>query len=240
MIYTSALSRIEKIIHEKYELSATIQHRGERGKQRENGLLLFLRENLPVAYGVATGEIFSFKGSLVSPQCDIIIYDQQRMPILGRSEAVQQVPLEAVYAVIECRSVLNGAALKDANEKFAKIRLLPRCPSKTKLKRGMNRGPSFILFGYRLNTSVTSCLDLMESHGTDDVFVLALNRGCGIWVEGRTHPVWLEGTAVDENSYESLAVFYVTLLETLRAIDLGEPSFIKMLLVGQAEAAAQR
>lgn len=128
MIYTSALSRIEKIIHEKYELSATIRHRGERGRQRENGLLVFLRENLPTAYGVATGEIFSFKGSLVSPQCDIIIYDQQRMPILGRSEAIQQIPLEAVYGVIECKSILDKAALKDANKKFSKIRALPRLP----------------------------------------------------------------------------------------------------------------
>jgi hypothetical protein len=60
MIYTSSLSRIEKIIHEKYELSATIRHRGERGRQRENGFLVFLRENLPISYGVTTGEIFSF------------------------------------------------------------------------------------------------------------------------------------------------------------------------------------
>ena len=72
----------------------------------------------------------------------------------------------------------------------------------------------------------------MESRGTDDIVVVALNRGCGIWVTGRTRPVWLEGTAVGENSYETLALFYVTLLETLRGIDLGEPSFIKMLLVG--------
>jgi hypothetical protein len=232
MIYTSALSRIEKIIHEKYELSATIRHRGERGRQRENGLLLFLRENLPVAYGVATGEIFSFKGSLVSPQCDIIIYDQQRMPILGRSEAIQQVPLEAVYGVIECRSILNKAALKDAHDKFAKIRLLPRCPSKTKLKKGTSRGPTYILFGYQLKTSIQSCLNFMESEETDDITVLALNSGCGIWVNSRDHPLWLEGTAVEQNSYETLAIFYVTLLETLRSIDLGEPSFIKMLLVG--------
>ncbi len=39
----------------------------------------------------------------------------------------------------------------------------------------------------------------MESRGTDDILVVALNRGCGIWVTGRTRPVWLEGTAVDHD-----------------------------------------
>ena len=141
MIYNLALMSIQKTIHEEYELSTSIRHRGERGRQRENGLLVFLRENLPMAYGVATGEIIPFQGAVASPQCDIIIYDQLRMPILGRSKAVQQVPLEAVYVVIECKSVLNKAALKDAETKFSKIQALPRCPLKTKLKKGMSRGP---------------------------------------------------------------------------------------------------
>lgn len=233
MIYTSALSRIEKIIHEKYELSATIRHRGERGRQRENGLLVFLRENLPTAYGVATGEIFPFKGPLVSPQCDIIIYDQHRMPILGRSEAIQQIPLEAVYGVIECKSILDKAAFTDASKKFSIIRTLPRCPSKTKLKKGKDRGPIYILFGYRLKTSIRACLNFMESDKSENVIVVALNSGCGIWVMGRDKPLWLEGTAIEQNSYETLAAFYVTLLEGLRGIDLGEPSFINMLLTGE-------
>jgi hypothetical protein len=164
--------------------------------------LVFLRENLPIAYGVATGEIIPFQGPLASPQCDIIIYDQLRMPILGRSHAVQQVPLEAVYAVIECKSILNKAALKDAKTKFSKIQALPRCPSKTRLRKGMQRGPFYVLFGYRLKTFVQSCQDFMAE---DEEFqVVALDRGFGIWVADRDKPLWLEATSVEHNVYETL------------------------------------
>jgi hypothetical protein len=152
------------------------------------------------------------------------------MPVLGRSKAVQQVPLEAVYAVIECKSILNNAALKDVEEKFSKVQMLPRCPSKTKLKKGMQREPAYILFGYQLKTSIQSCLDFMESH--EDITVVALNSGCGIWVVERNKPVWLQGTDVEQKIYETLAIFFVSLLEALRGIDLGEPSFIEMLFLG--------
>ena len=227
MIYNSALASIQKTIHEEYELSTSIRHRGERGRQRENGLAVFLKENLPMAYGVATGEIIPFQGPLASPQCDIIIYDQLRMPILGRSKAVQQVPLEAVYAVIECKSILNKAPLKDAETKFAKIQVLPRCPSKTRLKKGMERGPRYVLFGYQLKTSINSCLDFMDVY--KNVTVVALDSGCGLRIAGRDKPLWVVATSVEHNSYETLAFFFIDLLENLHDTDLGYPGFIAMI-----------
>ena len=42
MIYTSALASMQRTIQEEYDLSTSIRHRGERGRQRENGLLVFL------------------------------------------------------------------------------------------------------------------------------------------------------------------------------------------------------
>lgn len=157
------------------------------------------------------------------------------MPILGRSDPIQQVPLEAVYMVIECKSILNKAALKDAEGKFAKIRTLPRCPSKTRLKKGMSRGPGYILFGYRLKTSVQSCLDFMGPYKSKkDVAVVALNSGCGVWIGRRNKPIWFHGTVTDQNVYETLAFLYVTLLQNLQNTDLGEPNFIEMLLLGDS------
>jgi hypothetical protein len=194
-----------------------------------SGSEVFLRENLPIAYGVATGEIIPFRGPSASPQCDVIIYDQLRMPILGRSEAVQQVPFEAVYAVIECKSVLNKTAIKDAREKFAKIHTLPRCPSKTRLKKGKRRGPLYALFGYRLKTSGSACVDLMQAHGSDDILLTALDTGSGIWLVEPRRPMFLPGTVEARNLYLTLALFYASLLEGLQEIDLGEPSFSEML-----------
>jgi hypothetical protein len=228
MIFTSALSSIEKIFHEKYILSSTIQHRGERGRQREGGLSAFLKENLPLAYGVATGEIVSFKGSEISPQCDVIIYDHLRMPILGRAESVQQIPIEAVYGVIECKSILDTAALRDAQEKFRKIRELPRCSPKTKLRKGMRRGPFYCLFGYRRQASVETCIKFVESSSVNqDIILLSLDSGCVVYLGGV--PGWAYLTQPEKNMYHSLAIFYVVLLQSLKDTDLGNPSFLEML-----------
>jgi hypothetical protein len=104
-----------------------LNHRGERGRQREDNLRKFLSDHLPAAYGVATGEILPYKGNKLSPQCDIIIYDRLRMRIFGKNDAVQQIPLEAVYAVIEVKSELNSTALADMRKKVHFIRKMPRC-----------------------------------------------------------------------------------------------------------------
>jgi hypothetical protein len=234
MIFTSVLSGIEKSFHDRYDISSTIIHKGERGRQRENGLLIFLRETLPAAYGVASGEIIPFKGASASPQCDIIIYDRLRMPILGKSEAVQQVPLESVYGVIECKSVIDKTALKDTEDKIRKIQALPRARSKTRLRKGMRRGPFYMLFGYKLKTQINSCLQFMEIWKKSlDVNVFALDSGCGIWIIDRPRTVWLEATDPSQNVYETLAIFYVGLLEALREIDLGNPSFMEMIFTYQ-------
>lgn len=186
-----------------------------------------MKENLPLAYGVATGEIISFKGADVSPQCDVIIYDQLRMPILGRSESVQQIPLEAVYGIIECKSILDKAALNDAQEKFSKIRELSRCPSETKLLKGMRRGPLYCLFGYRRKASPEACVHFIKSSSINqDTILLSLDSGCVMYLGDV--PVWAYLTDPNKNMYRTLAVFYVVLLQSLRDTDLGNPSLLEM------------
>jgi len=229
MIFTNTFAQYEKLLHQKYAVSSTIRHKGERGRQRENGLLAFLKENLPAAYGVATGEVIPYRGPTPSPQCDIIIYDRLRMPVLGSMDAVQQVPLEAVYGIIECKSLIDQKAFIDAQAKIKAIRALPRCPSKRILREGSLPAPFFTLFGFRLKSALERCTEFMSLAATDrDVDVVALDRGCGIWIDDRPNPVWLNTTEEKSGSHETLIVFFVGLLETLRSIDLGEPSFAEM------------
>jgi len=229
MIFTNTFAQYEKLLHQKYAVSSTIRHRGERGRQREHGLFTFLKDNLPGAYGVATGEVIPYRGSIPSPQCDIIIYDRLRMPVLGSGEAVQQVPLEAVYGIIECKSSLDSKAFIDAKEKFHAIRSLPRCPSKRPLREAALKSPFFTLFGYRLKATTKRCKDFMELHAVhQDIDVVALDSGCGIWVEDRPKPVWLNSTEAKIGNHETLIIFFVGLLQTLQAIDLGEPNYLEM------------
>ncbi len=234
MIYTNTFAQYEKLLHQKYEVSSTIRHKGERGRQRENGLLSFLSENLPSAYGVASGEIIPYKGKIPSPQCDIIIYDRLRMPVLGRNDIVQQVPLEAVYAVIECKSLVDTKALRETKVKIDAIRLLPRCPSIRPLKKDMDSGPFFVLFGYRMKSSFNKCTQFMKQSAVDkDVQAVVLNNGCGIWLEDYTEPVWIKATELKSGQHETLLLFFISLLQALVSIDLGEPSFLELFYSGQ-------
>jgi hypothetical protein len=99
-------------------VSSTIRHKGERGRSRESGVARFLKENLPEAYGVGTGEVFSFNTGGISPQCDLVVYDRMRTPIFGKDKSVQQIPIEGVFAIIEVRSIIDTAALEVARTKF--------------------------------------------------------------------------------------------------------------------------
>lgn len=229
MIFTHTFAKYEKLLHQKYEVSSTIRHRGERGRQREHGLLTFLRDNLPKAYGVATGEVIPYLGPTPSPQCDIIIYDHLRMPVLGAGDSVQQVPLEAVYGVIECKSLIDQKALDDTGRKIRAIRELSRCPSKRPLKKKMDPGPFYILFGYRLKSSSKQCTNFMAAESKNrDVDVIALNKGCGLWLEKIDRPIWLNTTEEKSGYHETLIFFFINLLERLRSVDLGEPSILEM------------
>ncbi len=230
MIFTRTFAHYERLLHQKYAVSSTIRHKGERGRQRENGLLGFLRDNLPAAYGVATGEVIPYHGSDPSPQCDIIIYDRLRMPALGAMDAVQQVPLEAVYCIIECKSMIDAKALVDTSKKIRAIRKLPRCPSRRPLREGMEPGPLFTLFCFRLRSSTQRCTEFMSREALrHNVDIVALDCGCGIWISDRPDPVWLNATVKQAGFYETLLIFFVGLLDSLRSVDLGEPRFQEML-----------
>jgi hypothetical protein len=107
----------------------------------------FLKEHLPEAYGIATGEVFSFTSDEVSPQCDIIIYDRMKTPVFGRNGPVQQIPIDGVYAIIEVKSCLDTHALRDAERKFRAVRNLYTGTNKGDLQESSDDDkPTFLTF----------------------------------------------------------------------------------------------
>jgi len=232
MIYSRTMIEYQKELQAKYDVSSTIRHRGEKGRKREHGLAMFLKENLPEKYGVATGEIIPYMGQTPSPQCDIIIYDRLAFPILGKSSITQQVPYEAVYSVIEVKSYITSASLEDALNKFDAIRKLPRCKLKRRPKRGADQRPLFLLFGYELKTSESACLEFFKKGVKEDLFLIALDSGFTIWVEknkDNVYPVFLPATVPASAIYETLALSFATFLDALSSIDLGTPSYFDMM-----------
>jgi hypothetical protein len=227
---SNTFSLIQRQFEAQYIVTTTIRHKGEKGRQREHGLAALLREHLPLAYGVATGEIMPYIGDDHSPQCDIIIYDHLHYPILGKNDAVQLVPLEAVYCVIEAKSTITKTELVDAEKKFNKIRAMPRCSPKSKLKKGMRREPCFVVFGYSLGTPQTT-VETMIGNDKQGYLVVALDSGIGCTVgEGKARKeAWV---SFDDDlilRYSTLALFYCMLLSVMQSIDLGVPDFSKLM-----------
>ena len=232
------MTLLQKEMQSRYDVSSTIRHKGEKGRNREHGLAMFLRENLPEKYGIATGEIIPFKGSAPSPQCDIIIYDKLSFPIIGKTDSVQQVPYEGVYSVIEVKSQITASALKDSLDKFTAIRQLPRCKLKRQPKRNTTRNPEFLLFGYQLKTSHKACVDFMKHGINNDISLIALDTGFTAWIEtnnGVTVPLFLKGTDHRSSVYETLALSFAVYLDSLSLIDLGTPDYMNMLYDGAHE-----
>jgi len=223
---------LQKEMHARYDVTTTIRHRGEKGRNREHGLAMFLRENLPERYGVATGEIIPHLGDEVSPQCDIIIYDRMMFPILGKYSSVQQIPIEAVYSVIEVKSQIDRQALRDATRKFGRIRAMPKCPPRRNPRRGAESDPIFLLFGYKLKTTEKACVDFILTGEGTDTSIVALDTGCTIWVEvskNDVRPIFLRGSDTDSGANETLGLSFAALLEDLGSIDLGTPSYFQMM-----------
>lgn len=248
MIYTKYLWYMEQMIHNQYDISSTIRHKGEKGRQREDGLAQFLRDNLPESYGIATGELIASEGDESSPQCDIIIYDKLYMPIIGKSSSVQQVPIEGTYAVIEVKSILNSNSLNDAKRKYEQIWAMPRCEPKTTLQEGKRRGLHYYLFGYRFSTTIQACIKLAkETDGWNDISIFALDKGGIVWVTDQkdtddefvsdTKPIWVNSTTQQKgkNSYYTLGLFFIDLLSKLQEIDLGRVSFLELIGLRQIQ-----
>jgi hypothetical protein len=237
MIYTRTLIALHAELKAQYDVSSTIWHKGEKGRKREHGLGMFLREQLPEKYGVATGEIIPFKGKSPSPQCDIIIYDRLNFPIIGKSSPVQQIPYESVYAVIEVKSQITLPALKDSSAKFSAIRNLPRCALKQRPKRSKTRNPIFVLFGYELATTEERCVAFVRQAGTKDVTLFSLDAGVATWIEGLSNGdrhCFLR-TADKTGFHETLTWFLFLLLDSLSEIDLGIPNYSELLYDGKYE-----
>lgn len=119
----------------------TVHHAGNRGSERESVLERFLTDVLPYQFGIGTGEIRATNGAW-SKQEDLVIYDRLACPRLFVGAKSQVYPVESVAAIIEVKSKLGSAEIRDAAVNIAKARSLK--------KLGMSgplMGPGSITFG---------------------------------------------------------------------------------------------
>jgi hypothetical protein len=101
-----------------------ISHSGERGMAREEILRQYLREIVPSGYEVSTGFVIDAAGGQ-SKQQDLIIVRRDYHPHF-KIGAAHFFPVEAVSAVVEVKSTLNAATIKQAIENARSVKELDR------------------------------------------------------------------------------------------------------------------
>lgn len=105
--YTSTFAH--ELTTQSEQVGRLIGHAPTRGSQREELLRNLIERHVPTRYHVATGFV---EGA--NEQVDILIYDQVDYAPLFRAGNLVVVPIEAVRAVIEVKSMLNSDELEDA------------------------------------------------------------------------------------------------------------------------------
>jgi hypothetical protein len=116
---------VAKKVRVDFEESAHTKHHGSRGTEREEIVAKFLELYVPGTVEVVhNAEIIAVNGE-VSKQCDIILADRNA-PRLRDIESHRIIPAECVFGVIEVKTRLDGRELKDACDKIAEAKKLPR------------------------------------------------------------------------------------------------------------------
>jgi hypothetical protein len=157
-LFEGALRRLK--IEAEY-FSRLTDHDPELGRLNETHLVKMLRDYLPPKIGIGTGFIVSGGSRKPSPQCDIVLYNALNNAPLYKSEAWSIYPIEMVYGVIEVKTTLKPATLKEAFKNCAAIRSMAKTskgkPNKTYMRRKSSAeyeiykcglAPRFFVFGY--------------------------------------------------------------------------------------------
>jgi hypothetical protein len=156
-LFRDVLTQAEQRLFLDYQQAANFQHSGVRGDERADTLTEFLRAHLPSVFGVGKGEARDFRDN-VTGQLDVFVYGQLTVaPIHGGNNLI--VPAEALYAVIEVKSVLNQDELDICLRAAKKVRSLRPfkkqfipSPIDGRVEKNHYRCPYFI-FTYSSNLS---------------------------------------------------------------------------------------
>lgn len=109
-IFRSVLADARREVLLGGDRAASFQHTGIRGDERAAALAGFLRSRLPSRFDVGKGEVIDYRDHRTG-QLDVIVYDKaSSAPVSVQAENVL-LPCEALYVVVEVKSVLSGAEL---------------------------------------------------------------------------------------------------------------------------------
>jgi hypothetical protein len=122
-LFRNVLTQAEKRLALNFEEAANFEHHGIRGDERANPLIEFLSDHLPNVFAVGKGEARDYLDN-VTGQLDLIVFDRSTAAPIQTSSDNLIVPAEAMYAVIEVKSVLSQAEIDTCLQAAKKVRSL--------------------------------------------------------------------------------------------------------------------
>ena len=105
-------SNINKMMIKEMKLSSS--HGGLTGNYRETVWMKFFKDIFPKKFSLEQGVIIIDSQGNISKEVDIAVFDEQFTPYLFKYGELKFIPIEAVAAVIECKSTkLDVDSLKE-------------------------------------------------------------------------------------------------------------------------------
>lgn len=234
MIVDSLKAAAKHMMIDYNEVTAKIQHNGEKGTGREEILGSYLRKYIPDKYVIGRGAILNSSG-LQSRQQDCIIYDAFNSPILLNMESTKMIPIESVYAVIEIKSSLNKERLTECVQNIKSVKSLPKKP----LSQIASLTAGFV-FAYTSDTSLESLLgNLIEfnnqidcSHQISVICVLDKGLIVNVAKDGLNTVMLMPSNdstpAIISNPIENnLLLFYLIIMQYLNQTIVSPPNLMK-------------
>ncbi|GGF10335.1 hypothetical protein GCM10011611_14890 [Aliidongia dinghuensis] len=105
-VFANVLKQAEQKLLLEAGAAENFDHRGLKGGERTAALAEFLGKHLPAVFGVGGGEAIDFRDNRTG-ELDLFIYDKSTAAPIQSSTDSSLVPAEALYAVIEVKSVLS-------------------------------------------------------------------------------------------------------------------------------------
>lgn len=165
-ILSAATARIEQL-RARYKESASINHSSTKGSLREAYLRQFLSEFIPSQFKVTSGFICDCGHADISPQIDLIVFDDSSLPKFALSEFVSIVPVEAARVIIEVKSTLAA----DTFEQMQRVADSTKAMTIAwigQLRELASAAPSNLVpqavFAFDSDLSIASARALMESN----------------------------------------------------------------------------
>lgn len=192
-----------------YKKSEAFKHSGTKGDEREAALITFFKDRISSVFEIATGEVIDCYDHRTG-QLDIIIYDKLAAAPISKQVQNCIIPCEAVYAIIEVKSILNKTEtntclkaaqsirkLKPFKQKFVDART-GGAAAKTKLHRCL-----YVVFAYKSDLSkdqwITKEFDRFNKCSAESKISLTSIDRIFVADRGIINPIKAQGKVVDND-----------------------------------------